>query len=298
MVIIMDLKQISYFIAVTEHKNFSKAAESLFVSQPSLSISIKKLEEKIGFELFYRDKRELELTEQGKMFYKRASSLFNHYNELQKDVEEISKHGSGTFVIGAVESSTKYLAKILEHFIKVYPDTNISIVEKNSSNINSDILENTIHIGLTASKINHEHIECIEITRRTFSVVFHKNHRFKDLNEINITDLSGETLIHSLPGSHLYNQFASEMLKKDVNLKRIVHVERFATAIELIGNEVGVSLIPTTYLEFVNSDKIDYIELNQEQYTSHIYKVRYKGRYLPESIYDFYCNLENYFNLE
>lgn len=294
----MDLKQISYFLKVTECKNFSKAAKQLFVSQPSLSISMKKLEEEIGFSLFNRDKGELKLTEQGQQFHKRANSLLNHFKELQNDVEDISKHGSGTFVIGAVESSTKYLARILDDFIKVYPDMNISIVEQNSPSINAAILDHTIHIGLTASKIEHEHIECIELMRRSLSVVFHKNHKFKNLEEINIHDLRGETLIHSLPGSHLYNQFTSEMLEKNVKLKRIVHVERFATAIEMIRNDIGVSLIPTTYVELIHSDRISYIELNQDRYNSHIYKVRYKGRFLPEAIYDFYMNIENYFEVK
>ena len=81
----MELQQLHYFITVTENLTFTAAAAKLHISQPSLSIAIKKLEKDIGFTLLDRSKREVKLTREGRILYKEAKKLLIHYEHVSDE---------------------------------------------------------------------------------------------------------------------------------------------------------------------------------------------------------------------
>lgn len=107
----MDIKQLQYFIAVSEHMNFSKAAERLHISQPSLSNAIKKLEHEIGSPLLDRNTRNLQLTGAGEVLFERAKVIVKNMEVLKKEMDEVVVHGTSEITIGVMESIKHWLLK-------------------------------------------------------------------------------------------------------------------------------------------------------------------------------------------
>ena len=98
--IVMDIKQISYFLAVAQEKSFSKAAENLTVSQPTLSVAVKKLEEELGVQLFYSFSREQRLTDEGLRLMKGARRLMEAYQQTVEGVRVMDRNTEGAFTLG------------------------------------------------------------------------------------------------------------------------------------------------------------------------------------------------------
>ena len=96
----MDIKQISYFLAVAREKSFSKAAENLTVSQPTLSVAVKKLEEELGVQLFYSFNREQRLTDEGLRLMKGAKQIMEAYHQTVEGVQVMDRNTEGSFTLG------------------------------------------------------------------------------------------------------------------------------------------------------------------------------------------------------
>lgn len=112
----MDLKQLQYFIAVIEHMNYSKAAEKLHISQPSLSNAIKKLEQEVGSSLLERNTRNLQLTEAGQLLYERAKVILKNMEVLKIEMDEVIVHGTSDLTIGVMESIKHWLPKAIVEY--------------------------------------------------------------------------------------------------------------------------------------------------------------------------------------
>lgn len=114
----MDIKQLHYFIAVSEQMNFSKAAERLHISQPSLSNAIKKLEQEIGSPLLERNTRNLQLTEAGELLFERAKVIVKNMEVLKIEMDEVIVHGTKDITIGGMESIKHWLPKVIANYKK------------------------------------------------------------------------------------------------------------------------------------------------------------------------------------
>ncbi len=88
----MDIRILRYFVTVARNKQFTVAAEELHISQPSLSNSIKQLEQTLGCKLFERSTRKLALTEQGQVLYQHACKLLNEFDHIIKEMEDVKKY--------------------------------------------------------------------------------------------------------------------------------------------------------------------------------------------------------------
>lgn len=125
----MDIKQLQYFIAVSEQMNFSKAAERLHISQPSLSNAIKKLEHEIGSPLLDRNTRNLQLTEAGEVLFERAKVIVKNMEVLKIEMDEVVVHGTSEITIGVMESIKHWLPKVIANYKKEYPQMMIHLVD-------------------------------------------------------------------------------------------------------------------------------------------------------------------------
>ena len=125
----MDLKQLNYFVYVVDHMSFSKAAQKLHISQPSLSNAIKNLESELGFQLLERTTRNIRLTEAGEVLYDRALHLLLEMEIVEKEMEEVKLVGKGELQIGMIESVKHWIPKVIHQYNKEFPNMHIKLTE-------------------------------------------------------------------------------------------------------------------------------------------------------------------------
>lgn len=151
----MELRVLNYFLAIAREENFTKAANILHVTQPTLSRQIADLEKELGVKLFTRSNHNIILTEDGMILKRRAQEILTLADKTKRDFIEKDKALSGTISIGSGEfRSTEYLAKIIAEFHSQYPDVKYEIYSGNAINISDYIERGFLDIGLMSEPID------------------------------------------------------------------------------------------------------------------------------------------------
>ena len=141
----MDIKQLNYLDALVRTKNYTRAAKELYISQPSLSIAIKNFEKEVGFKIFERSIDGIILTEQGEELYQKSKHLLNGFSYVEEEIERIKNRGNEQLKIGVIESFRRYLPNLIQDFLSKNPKMNITLIERNSTEVLNELLNFNIH---------------------------------------------------------------------------------------------------------------------------------------------------------
>ena len=173
----MDLRSLQYFSVVAEERNFTRAAQRLAISQPPLSNQIHKLEEEMGTPLFIRGGRSLQMTEAGKLLYRRAVQLLDLAERTQEEVSALAMGLSGTICLGSVAGLAPFLAaRWLAGFREEYPLVRFEIANGSSDDITDQILRGIIELGIIAAPYDSEHLEGMDVGDEPWCAIFSDQH--------------------------------------------------------------------------------------------------------------------------
>src|SRR5687768_15968939 len=155
----INLHQLKVFLLVTEQKSFSKAAAVLRMTQPSISIQIKKLERDLGVKLFDRLRRNIHLTEEGQLVLSYAKRMLGSIASLQSDLQDLRGVKIGNLVVGAsrVPSSTTF-PLAFARFKKQYPETNIVVKTALSRQVEQWVLDNEVELAVVGGDVSSKFI--------------------------------------------------------------------------------------------------------------------------------------------
>lgn len=160
----MELRVLNYFLAVAREENFTKAAQQLHLTQPTLSRQIADLEQELGVKLFVRSNHNIILTEDGMILKRRAQEILSLADKTKRDFLQKDEALSGTISIGSGEfRSTEYLAKIIAEFRKTYPKVKYEIYSGNANNIRDYIERGLLDIGLMSEPIDLRKYEFVNM---------------------------------------------------------------------------------------------------------------------------------------
>lgn len=151
----MELRVLKYFMAIAREENFTKAANQLHITQPTLSRQIAQLEEELGVELFVRSNHNIILTEDGMILKRRAQEILSLADKTKRDFLQKNENLEGVISIGSGEfRSTEYLGKIIAEFRKQYPGVRYEIYSGNAGNIRDYIERGLLDLGLMSEPID------------------------------------------------------------------------------------------------------------------------------------------------
>src|SRR5690242_5157829 len=124
----MELRQLELFLAVVEERSFTRAAERVSLTQPVVSLSIKKLEEEIGGPLFARDVHDLSLTESGRVLADYARRMLQMRDDATREMARLGSMTAGSLTVAAHEAAAVYLLPAaLRTYVKKFPDIKVGI---------------------------------------------------------------------------------------------------------------------------------------------------------------------------
>ncbi|MDN9012709.1 LysR family transcriptional regulator [Brevibacillus laterosporus] len=285
----MDIKQLHYFVTVSNHLSYSKAAQKLHISQPSLSNAIKNLEQEIGSPLLERNTRKVELTDAGKILYKKSLLLLSQMNMLKKEMEEVKLTGSGDLIIGIIESVKHWIPKVIRKYQDRYPTINIKLIEVLSGKaVKESLRKYDTHLLITNQYINEPDIESFPLYDERLVLVLHKDHPLaQQQGSIRLEELVREPFIISTEGFQTREDILTAFTLEQRTPKIKFEIERFETALTLVRENLGITIIPENYLsepmdECIASKTIDSSALERTVYLTFM-----KNRYLPPAVQAF-----------
>ena len=193
----MELRVLNYFLAVAREENFTKAAQQLHLTQPTLSRQIADLGQELGVKLFIRNKHNIILTEDGMILKRRAQEILSLADKTKRDFMQKEEALSGTISIGSGEfRSTEYLAKIIAQFRKQYPNVKYEIYSGNASNIRDYIERGFLDIGLMSEPIDMRKYNFLDMPiKEQWGVFVPINSRLSEKESISPEDLAGMSVV-------------------------------------------------------------------------------------------------------
>lgn len=291
----MDQRLLLYFTTLIDEGSFTKAAKKLFISQPSLSGAIKKLETDIGITLIERTTRNISITKEGEILYIEAKKLLNHSNHVKNEMNRLKKMGPLELQIGVIESAIFWLPKVLASYNKKNPDIHIKLFELLGLDEVELALENYhIHLAITNQHFESKEIETIPIYKENLVAVLPNGHFLREKEHISIYDLQYEKLILSKAGFQTRTDILNEFRKAGIIPNIQFEIERFETACSLVEEGLGLTIIPENYINRWNRSTLITKKLHSNNLSRSVYIAYLKNRYIPPVVESFIDLVKSY----
>lgn len=242
----LDFRQLETFIEVANLKSFSRAAEKLFVTQPTVTNHIQSLEKDLGVLLINRSGKNITLTDAGNLLYKYAINIVNYCEKAKFDLAEHKGRIQGHLNIFSSSVPRKYiLPEILQSFIRNYPEVSFSLLDMDSKNVVSSILEGDTDFGIVGAKHPHNSLNYIELMEDKLLLITPKNlYNQPSYTKLSLDKVLNERFIFREEGSGTRGLIEKEFKALGIeteDLSIIAYIEDAETIKELVNLGLGVS---------------------------------------------------------
>ena len=258
----MNLRDLRYLVAVAEYRHFGRAAEACFVSQPTLSTQLKKLEETLGVVLFERSNRRVMLTPEGEQVVQQTQRILVELNALTALSEQLRDPMGGDLRIGIIPTIAPYLLpKVLAPLRKAFPNLKIQLTEGQTANITRMLKHGDLDATLLALPLGEENVEEVALLDEDFVFAVPADHPKAQLAEVDPSDLEGEEVL-LLEDGHCFRDQALEVCQAHRGIEsKSYSATSLETLRQLVAAGVGVTLIPQLAVpdEVKPSDGLRYI---------------------------------------
>ncbi|MCK0132556.1 hydrogen peroxide-inducible genes activator [Flavobacteriaceae bacterium F08102] len=256
----MTITQLKYVLAVAEYKNFTLASEKCFVTQPTLSMQIQKLEEELDVIIFNRKKKPIQLTTIGEKIIEQAKIIVDESNRINDIVDQQKGYIGGEFKLGIIPTvSPSLLPLFLKTFIKKYPKINLIIEELTTDNLLYKLSNGQIDAGIAATPLAHESIVERVLYYEPFVGFVHEEHRLYQNEKIKVSDLDIEDIL-LLEEGHCFTDSILNLcsaMKKEHHRKFTLSTGDFSTMMKLSKDGLGMTLLPYLYtLDLKSEDQV------------------------------------------
>ncbi|MEX1001350.1 MAG: LysR substrate-binding domain-containing protein [Crocinitomicaceae bacterium] len=242
-----SLVQLEYIVAVDAYRQFSIAADKCFVTQPTLSMQIKKLENDLGVVIFDRSKQPVIATEIGKKVIEQARIILAESSRIEEIIHENKDTVSGDLRIGIIPSVAPYLLPLfIGKLAKRYPDLTIKIKELVTEEILDELSRELLDVGIISTPVPQGGFIETPIYYEKIFIYVHENHPFYQKEEISIKELSNENIWLLSQGHCFRSQIINICaLKESANrLPFTYESASIETLIKMVDKEGGITLIP------------------------------------------------------
>lgn len=242
----MTLQQFEYIVALDIYRHYVTAAEKCFVTQPTITLQVQKLEEEIGIQLFDRSKTPLVPTDAGKLIIQKAKIILDEVNELKATVNHKRDDISGEFRIGIIPTVSPYIVPGFTGSFSVhYPDTRLNISEMQSEAIIEALNNNEIDLGILVTPLNESHLREIPLYNEPFVFYGSDNFGFKHKKHIQPKDIEKLEGLWLLNSGHCFRNQILNICHPSKKKKQIQFQSgSIETLKKMVDNYGGYTLVP------------------------------------------------------
>lgn len=282
----MTIIQLQYLIEVANCGSFSAASEHCFVTQPSLSMQIKALEEELGVVLLDRSKKPVIPTEAGNIVIAQAQETLKAYNTIRESVAELKGETSGKIRLGVIPTIAPYLLhKFIPDFVKQYPRVELEIREMVTADIIEALKRDKIDAALVASGTCGDGILERDLFSDTFYAYVSPSNPLFERSNIRIEDIDMKDLILLSPGNCMRDQIL-ELCQARRNVPSNYYFESGSldTLMRIVDCTSSLTIIPEMALEYIPASRKNQIKTLAKSATSRRIAIAIRRTYVKTSI--------------
>ena len=246
----MTLTELKYVVALAQERHFGRAAQKCFVTQPTLSLALAKLEEELGVKLFERSKNEVLVTARGHGIVEQARRVLDEAGKIQGLAKGAQDQLAGALSIGAIPTIGPYLLPDLVPILrKRAPNMPLSIEENLTGNLAPMLREGELDVVIIALPFSIPGVKTLEVYEEPFSIVVPEGHKWQARKQVKPQELAGENVL-MLNSGHCFREQVLEACPGQSNTA--IAEGRAGSSLETIRNMVasglGVSVLPASAL--------------------------------------------------
>ena len=252
----MTITQLQYVLAVAEYQNFTLAAEKSFVTQPTLSMQVQKLEDELDVLIFDRSKKPIAITEIGKKIVSQAKNIVAEAERMKDIVDQDKGFVGGDFILGIIPTvMPTLLPMFLSTFVKKYPKVNLIIKEQPTDTLISNLEDGHLDAAIAATPLKVDFLLERPLYYEPFVGYVPPSHRLSQLDEISTADLDISDIL-LLQDGHCFRDGVINLCKSPENLHTDhfqIQSGSFETLVNLSDEGLGMTLLP--YLNTLSLDQ-------------------------------------------
>ena len=256
----MTITQLKYTLAVAEHGNFTVASEKCFVTQPTLSMQVQKLEEELGITIFIRSTKPLQVTEVGEKVLNQARKIIEESTRMNDVISEEKGIIGGTLKVGIIPTVTSTLLPLfLNIFTKKYKNVDLKIEEFNTETLVQKLEDNSIDCAIAATPLSNDKVLERPLYYEPFVAYVPKHHSLSGNKYLELDDLTNGDLLILQDGHCFRNQVLNLCSLEDLNKQYELKSGSFETLINLSNNGPWMTIIPYLHSNNLSPKNIENI---------------------------------------
>ena len=269
---------INYFLAVAEHRSFTRAATALYVSQPALSQQIRRLEESLGTQLFDRTGRATCLTDAGEVYFRYVRRALQDLEEGKRAIHDVVDLSCGSLRVAVTPTFTTYfIGPLIESFHDLYPDITLAIREMPQIQMEPLLVDNQLDVGIAFDEVRSPDIDAEPLLSEMLALVVGRDHRFAQCETIGVSALNDESMVLLTAEFATRVQIDRYFRQSDIRPRIRMEANSLSAVIEIVRRTGLATLLPAN----IASDRDDLvaIELTPSELRRTAVLLQRKGAY-------------------
>lgn len=265
----MTITQLEYVIAVDTYKNFAEAAKNCYVTQPTLSMQIKKLEEELGILIFDRSKKPVLTTDIGAKLIEQAKMGLRELKKISEIVEDQEESIKGELRIGIIPTLSPYLVpRFIANFVKKYPDIHLIFEELLSDQIADKLNNDLIDVGILVSPLEDKNLVEHPLFYESFVLYISTTHPLTNKVQVNFQDLDIKDMWLLKEGhcfrSQTINICTEQVLREQHDSSLRFESGSLETLKKIVERDFGYTLLPELALDGMTDRQKKYVKFFKE----------------------------------
>lgn len=258
----MDIRDMQYVMELARCRSFTKAAEALHITQPTLSKMIKSLEEELGVQLFTRVGKQVELTDAGQVILSQAGEIVEAFRSITSELHDLTQLGRGRIRIGLPPMvGASFFPRVMSRFRSRYPGLEIQLVEEGSKKLEAEVAEGRLDMGVVLMPTDENRFDTFTIIRERLQLIVPPDHPLADKRRVALQELSGEPFILFREDFGLHGKIIAECRRAGFQPNVLYESSQWDFMAEMVAAGLGVALLPEVICRPLSPERVRVLEL-------------------------------------
>ncbi|MEW9701658.1 LysR family transcriptional regulator [Paenibacillus sp. SI8] len=260
----MDIRHMQYVNEIVRANSFTKAAQALHITQPTISKAIRNLENELNVELFIRDGKQIKLTDAGQAICTYAQPILQLFDQLQAELNDMTFLNKGSIRIGLPPmAGSNFFPNVFKKFQDRYPGIMIKMIEDGANKIEEYAADGTIDVGVMLAPIQQELFDSYSLFEDQLKVIMHPSHRLVNQEKIELAELANERFILFNSDFALHGRIIAACRSVGFEPHIVYESSQWDFIGEMVGAELGIAMLPSTICQLLKPGKIAVVPLVQ-----------------------------------
>ncbi|MEO9384338.1 LysR family transcriptional regulator [Chromobacterium phragmitis] len=280
----MDIRALRYFVELVKCQSFTRAADALFVTQPTISKMVKQLEEELDMPLILREGRSFRLTDAGRVTYERGMDVLSAMNQLKHELADLASLSHGELVVGLPPMvGVAFFAPVVSRYRGRYPQIELKMVEDGALAIENRIKSSELEIGVAVLPVDSQVFEHYSVVRDPLCLVAPAGSRWHGKSLVQLADIADQPMVLYPDDFTLSRRIGDAFRELGKPLNIVGRSAHWDFIVELVAANLGVTLLPRSIVERLDREQFDVIPLFDNKLYWHLALIWQRSGYLSHA---------------